>query len=539
MALISRYLLEVSDEDFLSAAPSLFREWVAGKLRNPDLDLPGDGEILEVDGGSDVRVREAEADGERGFRGSYFEQRQDDQVRTTFTALTEAGRRWAWIDLERWSEDPFSPGWIPAAPRLLISIMGHAECRRGPTAVRLDYEAVRSEEGARVAAEVLDRAREIPIVVATPTNQELASDLASARERAEALQRALVGVAPVVLLEKGALASFSKEMHAAGVPIDVRGGAVRTYLPRIGTEGDNPSRHRLIPYARLRTRPADTAGRLVVLPLTRAAGQIVPPPVWTETLRDPLVIGASPPSDADLMELLELAEKERKGAERRAERAEEERWEAEQHLEGERESSSELLDRAARLSRRLEFAQGQIRKSGETPQEPADDIQAPEFCSEAVELAKTHCPGLSLGPQVIASAESLDEHAQSSWARKAWQTFRAMQAYVDSKHGGDENSASFSIFCERGLHSDVIPISWIAMGESESTDQNQAFRSLRTFPVPTSVDPSGRLYMPAHIKLEQGGYPAPRIHYHDDAEGPSRQIHVGWFGPHLDNKAKS
>lgn len=360
-----------------------------------------------------------------------------------------------------------------------------------------------------------------------------------ARERAGALQRALVGVAPVVLLEKGAVASFSKEMHEAKLPIDVYGGAVRTYLPKIGRDGDYPSRHRLIPFARLRTGPADTAGRLVVLPLTRSVGHIVPPRVWTETLRDPLLIGTSPPSDADLEELLELAEKERKEAERRAEQAEVERLESEQHLEGERESSSELLDLAARLSRRLEFAQGQIRKSGETPEEPADDIQTPEFCSEAVELAKEHCPGLCLGPQVAGAAEQLDAHAQSSWARKAWQTFQAMQAYVDSKHGGDEDSATFAIFCERGLHSDVIPISWMAIGESDSTDRNQAFRSLRTFPVPTSVDPSGRLYMPAHIKLEQGGYPAPRIHYPDDAEGPSGQIHVGWFRPHLDNKSKS
>jgi hypothetical protein len=75
------------------------------------------------------------------------------------------------------------------------------------------------------------------------------------------------------------------------------------------------------------------------------------------------------------------------------------------------------------------------------------------------------------------------------------------------------------------------------MKESESTDHNVRFRGLRTFDVDELVEPSGFIYMPAHIKLEKGGSPSPRIHFHDDTEGRTRNIHIGWFGPHRDNKS--
>ena len=75
------------------------------------------------------------------------------------------------------------------------------------------------------------------------------------------------------------------------------------------------------------------------------------------------------------------------------------------------------------------------------------------------------------------------------------------------------------------------------MKESETTDQNSRFRGLRTFEVDETVAPSGSIYMPAHIKLEKGGSPSPRIHFHDDTDGATAKIHVGWFGPHRNNKS--
>ena len=75
--------------------------------------------------------------------------------------------------------------------------------------------------------------------------------------------------------------------------------------------------------------------------------------------------------------------------------------------------------------------------------------------------------------------------------------------------------------------------------ESQSTDRNERFRSLRTLPLDPTVCGDSRIYMPAHIKIEQGGYPSPRIHFHDDTGGVTGKVHVGYFGVHLDNKSKN
>jgi hypothetical protein len=58
-------------------------------------------------------------------------------------------------------------------------------------------------------------------------------------------------------------------------------------------------------------------------------------------------------------------------------------------------------------------------------------------------------------------------------------------------------------------------------------------REARIFPVPAAVDPARRAYMAAHIKIQQGGTPCPRIHFHDDTAGTNGKIYVGYIGDHL------
>ncbi len=77
------------------------------------------------------------------------------------------------------------------------------------------------------------------------------------------------------------------------------------------------------------------------------------------------------------------------------------------------------------------------------------------------------------------------------------------------------------------------------MSESESTDNNDRFRQLRTLPLDEAACGDEKTYMPAHIKIEQGGYPAPRIHFHDDTGGSTGKVHIGYFGVHLGNKSKN
>lgn len=56
----------------------------------------------------------------------------------------------------------------------------------------------------------------------------------------------------------------------------------------------------------------------------------------------------------------------------------------------------------------------------------------------------------------------------------------------------------------------------------------------RVFPVPESVEPSGRVVMKAHFKLGRAGMVSPRLYYLD--RWPlDRQVYVGYIGSHLTN----
>lgn len=539
MALVSRYMLQLDDPSFVDQGPVLLRDWLRWKRKEGELELPSDNSVLRLDGGADLWIRAGSDGNHKGFRGGYFEQRENEQVRTTFTALDGEGSQWAWIDLERWSDDPYGPGWVPLAPGIVTALLDYGKCFRGGVAFPRRYREIGWKGAERLAEQILDPDREVPIVVATPTSSELEGDLKAARKRASALQRHLKGLAPVVLLKKAGVEGFSSFMEANAWDLGVSDGAIRIFLPGAGSDNDIPARHRLIPYRRISRRPDDAIGRLIALPLMRGACHEPPPPFWVDGLREVMGERGAEQIDTQLEELLELAEEERHLAERRLEDAELARLEIESSLEAERATVAEVLDESDDFRRRLRYAQDQIRKSGNTPKEPSEQVEVPDFCSEVVELVEAHCSGVVVGPSVLEAAEALDEHVEPSWARKAWRAFRAMQAYVETKKDGQSGTDNFLVFCQRGEHPDVIPASWVSLTESASTDTNQQFREQRTFTVPQEVNAFGSIYMAAHIKIERGGSPAPRIHFHDDTDGATSKIHVGWFGRHLDSKAKN
>src|SRR4051794_4136000 len=131
MALIFRSMLEVNDEDFAGSALGLFRDWLRWKLRIPELEVPDDGEVVHLGHGRELRARSGVDEAFSGFRGSLFEPRASEQLRTTFTAMAHAGQAWSWIDLERWTDDPFEGSWVPMAPGIVGNVVRHTQCRRG------------------------------------------------------------------------------------------------------------------------------------------------------------------------------------------------------------------------------------------------------------------------------------------------------------------------------------------------------------------------------------------------------------------------
>jgi hypothetical protein len=107
--------------------------------------------------------------------------------------------------------------------------------------------------------------------------------------------------------------------------------------------------------------------------------------------------------------------------------------------------------------------------------------------------------------------------------KRAWRAFKAMDAYMTAK-SVDNFTGNLRDYCEQGGPS-VVPATWIAVSESESTDNNDKFRALRTLPIDPAVCGESTVYMPAHIKIEQGrlsgaSYPLPRRHWRSHGQGP-------------------
>jgi hypothetical protein len=241
--------------------------------------------------------------------------------------------------------------------------------------------------------------------------------------------------------------------------------------------------------------------------------------------------------DTDLLELIDVAEADVAAALTRAAEAETRQEEAEVQLELERETEAELLAEREDLVRRLRFAEGELRRRGEPVRSQEEQVAfVPDFCEEVVDHARAHFHRIILGPQVREGAIELDEHAEPSWARKALLALEALHAYAEAKAEGFDGG--FWTFCDSSGSLSIVPTSWLAMQESETTDNNPRFRELRTFRVDED-SATEAVYMPAHVKLEKGGNPSPRIHFHDDTGGLSGRVYVGWVGSHRDNKSKN
>ena len=127
----------------------------------------------------------------------------------------------------------------------------------------------------------------------------------------------------------------------------------------------------------------------------------------------------------------------------------------------------------------------------------------------------------------------LDKHGNSrTWAGKTWDALLALDDYarVSLTEGfpGDvtaylaDTPAACRSFSGR-RH---------ASTESGDVQRKPQFRVPRELPVPTEIDPSGRVFMGAHFKIAQSATISPRMHYLD-ATARTQMIYVGYIGPHL------
>ncbi|WP_100444041.1 hypothetical protein [Glycomyces xiaoerkulensis] len=199
-----------------------------------------------------------------------------------------------------------------------------------------------------------------------------------------------------------------------------------------------------------------------------------------------------------------------------------------------------LVQDERRAHARIRWLEGRLAEHAD----PVYGIDAPgeawaaDTLMEVVQHAREHLPRVDLPESLDPEVAKLDvtyPRLCRRWTGKAWDALRALDAYAAARTE-ERFTGGFYDWCGRPLPGQpAITPTMVSMKESDSVSGRPKYRAARTFRVPTHVDPSGRVYMPSHIKLRRVGTPAPRMHFLDDAGGPTGKIWIGYLGDHLPN----
>ncbi|WP_205326394.1 hypothetical protein [Glycomyces sp. YM15] len=167
-----------------------------------------------------------------------------------------------------------------------------------------------------------------------------------------------------------------------------------------------------------------------------------------------------------------------------------------------------------------------------------DDCREAESLMDVVQRARKQLRHLDLPDALDTEVSRLDvmyPRQRRRWTGRTWDALRALDAYAAAR-AESRFTGGFYDWCARPLPgAPIITPTMVSMKESDSVSGNPKFHRARVFRVPTEIDPSGRVYMPSHIKLQQVGSPAPRMHFLDDAGGATGKIWIGYLGDHLPN----
>lgn len=137
--------------------------------------------------------------------------------------------------------------------------------------------------------------------------------------------------------------------------------------------------------------------------------------------------------------------------------------------------------------------------------------------------------------RAIKDAEKVDEgDSQGGYPARFWEYVLVLRDYAIEclEHG-------FSGSVHDYLNSDSVrgrkcPTERHKANESESVQNNSRARRERTFRVPETVVPEGKMFMRAHFAPTHRDRRAPRMYYYADLEN-TKKIYIGYLGVHLTN----
>ncbi|MFF8970346.1 hypothetical protein [Streptomyces sp. NPDC014995] len=489
-------------------------------------------------------------DAAAGRHGSYSrwrlrETRPDAAGTWQSTLVVRAGHRaddhrtWLQVDIEH---HPVSPDIRPTranTPGIARLLLDALEARDGLSDVSTVPKFIEQDDVEEVIEELCDQDRRLPIVVASvPYGQDAESWTEKVVEPAF---RPLHGLAVMYVLRPDAQALFNAtlEYHP------VFAGGVRTYLPGVDPAWQpDAQRHLVMSGTTIAANPRRAGAILASLPQQLALRLPLPAPL------DSLPVQRTRPRPSAHHSGLDELRAENKTLTQmlaEAEQREDAHGDVLRDLRQQLQIAEELeFDQAAEnqdLYAKLKAAERQVRalqvrleKAGQDGLAhlpvvvPAD--QPTTFAHILVRMGEF--PHLSFtGNQKI--TKELDAQSVGNWVEVAWDALRALDEYAAASAAGTAGG-DFRHWCTH-LPDDCenpFPAGKVKMKESKTVGNRDDWRRERTFPVPKSVDPSGKLFMEAHLRIGGGNTVAPRLYFYDD--GPNTGlVYVGYLGPHPTN----
>lgn len=534
----------VHPADAYVAAKDEIRAWLRSK--GYDLTRFDDGDPRVGPGAVLLHSAGNSADGSQTWRWQLRETRDDGAWLSSLVVQAPAkaeqtARSWFWVEVE------FAGGASPvegkqqemraSVPRLARGLLSRVEA--------YDSLAMLANEPILVGADGVDHLidvlcdldRRLPMVVASahPT-----VGFEEWRGVVTRVTRYLPGLASIYLLDPLATSAF---IAGIGRSHAIWGGAVRTYLTDVDPAvPEEALRHRVLSGPKILADPGRSAAILAALPQRLAAESPLPEPLSgvnralltrTHSSADSSNAATLRAQIAELIEDRELAlvlAEEQEGrantffADRESTLAE---W-------AERDQRVLELENLVRSLRQRLVAGGRAAEAYLPPEEAT--ATPPATFAELLDWIDTDLTQLTFsGERDVMLA--LDRSPESAtWARSSWETLRTMQAYAEAKVAKDFHG-DFKMWCENPpTGSYAIPGGKVVRDESETVRNNPRWRREREFLVPSEVDPSGRLFMGAHVRIGASGSGriSPRLYFYDET-GQTGNIYLGYLGRHLTN----
>ncbi|MFB7262219.1 hypothetical protein ACFCXH_08645 [Streptomyces nojiriensis] len=538
-----RYRMVVtSGLDYVSTGAQVddrLRAWLRDTPKQYDIDAFAEGRNEIARG---VTLDHDSATGTTGAYGRWrLRETAPDGTWQTTVVIRQAENRptWVQLDVEHLPLDPDALPVTAKTPRLAGSLLDVLQARDGLADVTRMPQVVEAEDVDSVIDELCDEERRLPIIMATAPN---GADFDGWLEGTlDPLVRPLAGLAILYVLAPGADSRFNRNMEYHRV----FGGGIRTFLPGVDPAwAADGQRHRVMSHRVVTENPARARRLLAQLPQSLATRVPLPPDLDAVPVLRTRTKESSGTSELErlkdenhaLFEILEEA-----GREQRV-RADEIR-DLKHELQRARQDEILLIAEYDEQYRELHEARAQlvvVQKrllelgAGEAAYAPDDTGPVtPESFAQILDLLHDMPRVHFTGSRKI-TLELDDQAYGSSWVRMTWDVLMALRDYAEAS-AEDAAFRDFKQWCEDapdGKH--VVSPRKVVRDESKTVKANTAWRRERTFPVPDRVDPAGRLFMGAHVRIGGGNTVAPRLHFHDGAHADDG-ILIGYIGPHLTN----